>query len=111
MIKNQYMFPRIDDLFDQMKGTTVFSKIDFKLGYHYLWIKEENITKTTFKARLRNYDFTKIIPMVRRRFFKDSKSDHEIAEEKQEFCMYREMGRRILKDQGDVDDNTDTKGP
>jgi len=51
MIKNQYPFPRIDDLFDNMKGTMVFSKIDMRLGYHQLWIKEDNIPKTSFKMR------------------------------------------------------------
>jgi hypothetical protein len=35
-IKNQYILPRIDDLFDQMKGETMFSKIDLRLGYHQL---------------------------------------------------------------------------
>jgi hypothetical protein len=35
-IKNQYVFPRIDDLFDQMKGKMVFSNIDFRLGYQHL---------------------------------------------------------------------------
>jgi hypothetical protein len=57
-IKNQYMLPRIDDLFDQMKGATVFSKIDLRSGYHQLWIKEEDIPKTTFKMRFRHYEFT-----------------------------------------------------
>jgi hypothetical protein len=49
--------------------------------------------------------------MVRRRFFEDSKSDHGIAEEKQEVCMDREMRGSILKAQGVVDDNVDTKSP
>jgi hypothetical protein len=40
MIKNQYPFPRIDDLFDHMKGDIVFLKIDLRSGYHQLWIKE-----------------------------------------------------------------------
>jgi hypothetical protein len=51
MIKNQYPLPRIDDLFDQMKGETVFSKIDLRSRYHQLQIKEEDIPKTTFKMR------------------------------------------------------------
>ena len=38
-VKNQYPLRRIDDLFDQMKGATVFSKIDLRSGYHQLWIK------------------------------------------------------------------------
>jgi hypothetical protein len=44
-IKNQYPLPRIDDLFDQTKGVTVFSKIDLRSGYHQLQIKEEVILK------------------------------------------------------------------
>jgi hypothetical protein len=50
-IKNQYQLPRIDDLFDQMKGATVFSKIYLRSRYHQLWIKEEDIPKTAFKTR------------------------------------------------------------
>jgi hypothetical protein len=57
-IKNQYPLPRIDDLFDQMKGATVFSKIDLQSGYHELWIKEDGIPKTTFKTRFGHYEFT-----------------------------------------------------
>jgi hypothetical protein len=45
-IKNQYPLPRIDDLFDQMKGATVFSKIDLRSGYHQLRIKEDDVPKT-----------------------------------------------------------------
>jgi hypothetical protein len=61
MIKNQYLLPRIDDLFDQMKGVMVFSKIDLRSGYHQLWIKEEDIPKTAFKMRFGHYEFT-ILP-------------------------------------------------
>jgi hypothetical protein len=50
-IKNQYLLPRIDDLFDQMKGATVFSKIDLRSGYHQLRIKEDEVPKTSFKMR------------------------------------------------------------
>jgi hypothetical protein len=58
MIKNQYPFLRIDDLFDQMKGATVFSKIDLRSGYHQLWIKEDDVPNTTFKMRFGHYKFT-----------------------------------------------------
>jgi hypothetical protein len=57
-IKNQYPLPRIDDLFDQMKGETMFSKIDLRSGYHQLRIKEDDVPKTAFKTRFGHYEFT-----------------------------------------------------
>jgi hypothetical protein len=57
-INNQYQFPRIDDLFDQMKGAMVCSNINLRLGYHQSWIKEDDVPKTTFKMRFGNYEFT-----------------------------------------------------
>jgi hypothetical protein len=57
MIKNQYPVPRIDDMFIQMKGATVFSKIDFPLGYHHLRIKEDEVPKTAFKKRFGHFEF------------------------------------------------------
>jgi hypothetical protein len=56
MIKNQYPFPRIDDLCDQMKGTMVFSKIELRSGYHQLRINEDDIPKTAFKTRFGHYE-------------------------------------------------------
>ena len=47
-IKNKYPLPRIDDLFDQLQGKTVFSKIDLRSGYHQLRIKDEDIPRTAF---------------------------------------------------------------
>lgn len=47
-IKNKYPLPRIDDLFDQLKGAIVFSKIDLRSGYHQVKIKKEDIPKTAF---------------------------------------------------------------
>lgn len=57
-IKNRYPLPRIDDLFDQIKGAKVFSKIDLKSGYHQLRIVEADIHKTAFRTRYRHYKFT-----------------------------------------------------
>jgi hypothetical protein len=57
MIKNQYPLSRIDDLFDQIKGTMLFSKIDLRSGYHQLQIKEDDVPKTTFKTMFRHYNF------------------------------------------------------
>lgn len=60
-IKNRYPLPRIDDLFDQVKGARVFSKIDLKSGYHQLQIQEADIHKTPFRTRYGHYEFT-IVP-------------------------------------------------
>jgi hypothetical protein len=57
-IKNKYPLPRIEDLFDQMKGASVFSKIDLRLGYHQLKIRESNIPKTMFHTRYGLYEYT-----------------------------------------------------
>jgi hypothetical protein len=50
-IKNKYTLLRIEDLFDQMKGASVFSKIDLRSGYHQLKIRESDIPKTAFHTR------------------------------------------------------------
>ena len=47
-IKNGYLLPRMDDLFDHVRGASVFSKIDLRTGYHQLKIKEEDISKINF---------------------------------------------------------------
>ena len=56
-IKNKYPHPKIDDLFDQLKGLKYFSKIDLRLGYHQLRIKERDIAKMAFRSRYGHYEF------------------------------------------------------
>ncbi|GJW03908.1 putative reverse transcriptase domain-containing protein, partial [Tanacetum coccineum] len=55
-VKNRYPLPRIDDLFDQLQGSSVYSKIDLRSGYHQLRVREEDIPKTTA--------FSNSVPMV-----------------------------------------------
>nr|GFB23182.1 putative reverse transcriptase domain-containing protein [Tanacetum cinerariifolium] len=56
-VKNRYLLPRIDDLFDQLQGSSVYSKIDLGSGYHQLRVREEDISKTTFRTRYGHYEF------------------------------------------------------
>ncbi|GJY55434.1 putative reverse transcriptase domain-containing protein [Tanacetum coccineum] len=56
-VKNRYPLPRIDDLFDQLQGSRVYSKIDLRFGYNQLKVREEDIPKTAFRTRYGHYEF------------------------------------------------------
>ncbi|GJT96653.1 putative reverse transcriptase domain-containing protein [Tanacetum coccineum] len=56
-VKNRYPLPRIDDLFDQLQGSSVYSKIDLRSGYHQVQVREEYIPNTTFRTRYGHYEF------------------------------------------------------
>ncbi|GJZ04076.1 putative reverse transcriptase domain-containing protein, partial [Tanacetum coccineum] len=56
-MKNRYPLLRIDDLFDQLQGSRVYSKIDLRSGYHQLRVREEDISKTAFRTRYGHYEF------------------------------------------------------
>ena len=56
-IKNEYPLSRIDDLFDQFRGASIFSKIDLRSGYHQLRAKEADVHKMMFRTRYRHYEF------------------------------------------------------
>jgi hypothetical protein len=57
-VKNKYPLPRIEDLFDQLRGASVFSKIDLRSGYHQLRIRPSDIPETTFITKYGLYEFT-----------------------------------------------------
>ncbi|GJR61854.1 putative reverse transcriptase domain-containing protein [Tanacetum coccineum] len=56
-VKNRYPLPRIDDLFEQLQGSSIYSKIDLRSGYHQLRVIEEDIPKTDFRTRYGHYEF------------------------------------------------------
>ncbi|WMV36713.1 hypothetical protein MTR67_030098, partial [Solanum verrucosum] len=56
-IRNKYPLPRINDLFDQLQGASIFSKIDLRSGYHQSKIRHEDVPMTAFRTRYGNYEF------------------------------------------------------
>ena len=58
IIKNRYPLSQIDDLFDQVRGARVYSKIDLRTGYHRLRVREADIPKTAFRMRYGHFEFT-----------------------------------------------------
>ncbi|GKD74069.1 putative reverse transcriptase domain-containing protein, partial [Tanacetum coccineum] len=56
-MNNRYPLPRIDDLFDQLQGSSVYLNIDLRFGYHQLRVREEDILKMAFKTRYGHYEF------------------------------------------------------
>ncbi|GJU78418.1 putative reverse transcriptase domain-containing protein [Tanacetum coccineum] len=56
-VKNRYPLPRIDNLFDQLQGSSVYSKINLISGYHQLRVRDEDIPNTAFRTRYGNYEF------------------------------------------------------
>ncbi|GJU32750.1 putative reverse transcriptase domain-containing protein [Tanacetum coccineum] len=56
-VKNRYPLPRIDDLFDQLQGSSVYLKIDLSSSYHQLRVRDEDTPKTAFRTRYGHYEF------------------------------------------------------
>ena len=57
IVKNKYLLPKIDGLFDKLKGAGVFSKIDLRFRYHQLRIKDADVNETVFRMRYGHYEF------------------------------------------------------
>ncbi|GJV64836.1 putative reverse transcriptase domain-containing protein [Tanacetum coccineum] len=79
MVKNSYPLPRIDDLFNQLQGSSVYSKIDLRSGYHQLRVREEDISKNAFRTRYGHYEF-KVMPSIPRTSKTRRASDDKILE-------------------------------
>ena len=58
MIKNKYPLPKINDVYDQLARSSVFSKMDLRLGFHKIRIRQEDIPKTAFTTRYGLYEYT-----------------------------------------------------
>ncbi|GKG01397.1 hypothetical protein Tco_0306102 [Tanacetum coccineum] len=56
-VKNRYLLSRIDDLFDQLQGSNIYSKIDLRSGCHQLRVREQDIQKTAFQTQYGHYEF------------------------------------------------------
>ncbi|GJV47379.1 putative reverse transcriptase domain-containing protein [Tanacetum coccineum] len=97
-VKNRYPLRRIDDLFDQLQGSSVHSKIDLRSGYHKLRVRDEDIPKTMFRTRYGHYEF-QVMPIfvlistptdqVRKNYDAHLRTNLELPQEGVENCISR----------------------
>ncbi|GJR89975.1 retrovirus-related pol polyprotein from transposon 17.6 [Tanacetum coccineum] len=94
-VKNPYLLPRFDDLFDQLQGSSTYSKIDLRSGYHQLRVRDEDIPKSAFRTRYGHYEFQRFI----KGFLKIANPLTEITQKKKKYTWgeNQELTFQLLK--------------
>ncbi|GKA25666.1 putative reverse transcriptase domain-containing protein [Tanacetum coccineum] len=88
-VKNRYPLPRIDDLFDQLQGLSVYSKIDLRSGYHQLRVSDEDIPKTAFRTRYGHYEFQNLPLVTKKSHAKSSRVNNiELLKKEKLYCKF-----------------------
>nr|GEW20120.1 reverse transcriptase domain-containing protein [Tanacetum cinerariifolium] len=93
-VKNRYLLPRIHDLFDQLQGSSIYSKIDLRSGYHQLRVQEQDILKIAFRTQYRQYKF-QVMPFGLTNAPADKKEHKEHLKEILELLKKAKLGIHV----------------
>ncbi|GJU29123.1 putative reverse transcriptase domain-containing protein [Tanacetum coccineum] len=96
LVKNRYPLLRIDDLFDQLQGSSIYSKIDLRLGYHQLRVREQDIPKTAFRTRYGHYEF-QVMPFRRTNAPTNEKEHEEHLKEILELLKKEQLYAKFIE--------------